>query len=264
MSGILLYVLPLPVLGALIVALAKGDLSAVLGNGIAAILFYLGAASMRRGLALEDDYENRSLALPPKIPFKLLGTIAVTAAVAVTAYYGVGHSIGISLSFAVGAFFGCFLTYGLDPNSKKGLNTEYAYHTHEEVISALRGATSLVDQIEASNVEIQNQEMHERLERIVAHARKILKLIEEDPRDLRRARKFLNTYLEGTQRITEGYVKMAQQTRNELLAENFRNVLVTIEQVFEEQHNKLLENEALDLDVKIEVLQTQLKKEGVM
>ena len=46
--------------------------------------------------------------------------------------------------------------------------------------------------------------------------------------------------------------------------ENFRNVLVTIEDTFEEQQRKLLEKDMMDLDVKIEVLTTQLKNEGVI
>ena len=48
------------------------------------------------------------------------------------------------------------------------------------------------------------------------------------------------------------------------MEDNFRNVLVTIEDVFGEQYKKLLENDVLDLDVQIEVLTTQLKREGVL
>ena len=40
--------------------------------------------------------------------------------------------------------------------------------------------------------------------------------------------------------------------------------LVTIEDVFAEQHEKLLENDILDLDVQMEVLSAQLKREGVV
>jgi len=40
-------------------------------------------------------------------------------------------------------------------------------------------------------------------------------------------------------------------------------VLDTIETVIEEQRSKLLEHNLDDLDVKIEVLQMQLEKEGV-
>ena len=48
------------------------------------------------------------------------------------------------------------------------------------------------------------------------------------------------------------------------LDDNFRRVLVTIEEVFQEQQQKLLETDITDLDVQIEVLATQLKREGVI
>ena len=41
-------------------------------------------------------------------------------------------------------------------------------------------------------------------------------------------------------------------------------MLTTIEDVFKEQQQKLLENDVLDLDIKIEVLSEQLKREGVV
>ena len=47
------------------------------------------------------------------------------------------------------------------------------------------------------------------------------------------------------------------------LAENFRRVLTTVEQVFAEQEEVLKQDDKLDLEVQIEVLETQLKREGV-
>ena len=49
----------------------------------------------------------------------------------------------------------------------------------------------------------------------------------------------------------------------EILCGNFRRVLDSIEQVFAQQQAKLLEDDALDLDVQIEVLQKQLQQERV-
>ena len=48
------------------------------------------------------------------------------------------------------------------------------------------------------------------------------------------------------------------------MKDNFRKVLATIEDVFVEQHEKLLENDVLDLDVQIEVVRLQLEREGVV
>jgi hypothetical protein len=40
--------------------------------------------------------------------------------------------------------------------------------------------------------------------------------------------------------------------------------LITIEDVFAEQERKLLETDLMDLDVQIEVLAKQLKREGIV
>ena len=48
------------------------------------------------------------------------------------------------------------------------------------------------------------------------------------------------------------------------LEQNFRNLLDSIETVFKEQKDKLLEEDLFDLDVQMEVLATQLKHEGVI
>ncbi|HAO32370.1 MAG TPA: hypothetical protein DCQ84_05350, partial [Candidatus Competibacteraceae bacterium] len=102
------------------------------------------------------------------------------------------------------------------------------------------------------------------LRRIVGQARQILTMLEEDPRDLRRARKFLNVYLDGAKQVTEGYAKTHGRLNTPELENNFRQVLATIEEVFGEQRQKLLEADLTDLDVQIEVLTTQLKREGVV
>lgn len=89
-------------------------------------------------------------------------------------------------------------------------------------------------------------------------------MLEQDPRDLRRARKFLNVYLDGARQVTQGYAKTHGRMTTPELEDSFRRVLTTIEEVFAEQQQKLLEADVTDLDVQIEVLTTQLKREGVV
>jgi len=261
-KGLLLFILPLPILGALVISLAKGDLSGVLSNAIAGLLFLSGAVVMRQGLALEEEYQRSTVAVAPKVPVKMISVLMIAIGTGIAAYYGAEHTIGISLSFAVGAFLGCYLTYGFDPRKEKSIGVNIHSNT-ENVVKVLHDSKELVNQIERANQEIHNQEMHDRLQRIIEWGRKILHSIEQNPRDIRRINRFLKTYLVGTQRITEGYVTMKKQTHSDELAENFRKVLITIENVFQEQHQKLLENDILDLDVQIEVLAIQLKQEGV-
>ena len=92
----------------------------------------------------------------------------------------------------------------------------------------------------------------------------MLALIEKDPRDIRRARKFLKVYLEGAEQVTERFAALEKEPLSPEIEHRFRTLLVDMENVFAEQHQKLLENDILDLDVQIEVLTARLRREGVI
>ena len=80
---------------------------------------------------------------------------------------------------------------------------------------------------------------------------------------MRRARRFLVTYLEGAERVATGYAHRHRHDRDGELESNFRRVLVTIEQTFEQQYQRLLAHDLRDLDVQIEVLEQQMRREGL-
>ncbi len=261
--GALLFFLPLPLLGTIVVALARGYLGGVLSGALALALCLAGAFAVRRGLAEEREYQQKAVSLPPKVPLKFIGSLFVALSAFVAAW-AAGHSFAIAACFGIGAMAGCYFAYGFDPRAEKAVAAGSHGYTTAEVVEALDEAHERVNKIERANQDIQNRELNERLARITESARKILAVIEEDPRDLRRARKFLNTYLEGAQKVTEGYVRSVGLTDSATLKNNFREVLETIENVFAEQYEKLLENDVLDLDVQIEVLRIQLEREGVV
>jgi hypothetical protein len=262
-SGWLLIFLPIPVLLAAIFSLAKANLPGLVTNATSYALYLSGALLARRGLREEAEYQRHRVALPPKYPRKTLGALLIAVATGLTASCAAGYSLALGVSFGLGALLGFYLLYGFDPRIAKQATDGYGIDTTEQVLQTLASAGRTLAALEQAQRRIHNTEMRSRLERITALARQIITVIEEDPRDLRRARKFLNVYLEGAQQVSEGYARIHQSTYSPKLEENFRRVLITIEEVFEEQHRKLLENDLQDLDVKIEVLATQLKREGV-
>jgi 5-bromo-4-chloroindolyl phosphate hydrolysis protein len=154
--------------------------------------------------------------------------------------------------------------YGFDPRTAKKVADSYGLDTTEQVVAALESAERTINALELANREIRNAEFNIRLRRIADAARQVVTMVEEDPRDLRRARKFFNVYLEGAKQVTEGYARTHESMQTPELENNFRRVLITIEDVFKEQQVKLLEDDVQDLDVQIEVLKTQLKHEGVI
>lgn len=260
----LLYLLALPLVPAILIAMVMGDLPNLLIYGGAFASFIAGARLIRKGLVAEAEFRKRKIAKASKTPLKTLGSILTGVGTFITSWMGIGHSLPFAAVIAALAFAGCLLFYGRDPvGSKLSSLGGHGYST-EEIIATLKEAESKIFGIESARRDIHNSELSRRLKNIVDRAKQILGLIEEDPGDIRRARKFLNVYLDGAKSVTEGYAKANLKGQTGELDDNFRNVLQTIEGVFEQQHQKLLEHDKLDLDVQIEVLSTQLKKEGVI
>ncbi len=262
-SGWLLLFLPFAAIPATIVAFAKENLMGIAVNAGGYALFIFAAWLMRHGAAAEAEYHNSRIARPPQWPLKTFAAVVAASATGLIAHLGAGHSLWMAAAFTLGAFLGMYLTYGFDPRSKKTVASNSAYSA-DEIIETIDNARKVIATIEQANGRIQNHEFNSRIQRICEVAGSILTMLEEDPRDIRRARKFLNVYLDGARQVTEGYADTHRQVGTDVLEQNFRDVLDTIEQVFREQKEKLLENDVFDLDVQIEVLQKQLKREGVI
>lgn len=261
--GLLLYFLPIALIPATFIALGKGHLLSILVNAAGFALYMLAAWCLRKGLQAEYIYTQSRIARPPEKPLKTIAAVIAALATGMIAWLGAKHSLPVALMFAVGVFLGMYLRYGLDPRNANKITAAQGYSGHE-IQQALADSSRIVRTIEQANDRIRNTELNRRIERICAVADSILADIAADPRDFRRARKFLNIYLDGVLQVTQGYAKTHQQTHSGELEQNFRTVLDTIETVFQEQHQKLLEEDVFDLDVKIEVLNTQLKQEGIL
>jgi len=262
-KGFWLFLFPLPLLLASILALGAGRFGAVLANGSAFALFMLGAWLTRRGILQGRDGPPARYGPRFRISRKNLGAGVVAAATVVAAYFAAGHGLPNSVVFGFVALLATHLLYGLDPllAPRIPLGREVE---DERVRKALADAEQRIIGIERSARAIGNPELRKRLARIAAQGREILAMVERRPRDLRRARKFLTVYLEGAQKVSAGYAQTHTRADSSDLEQNFRTVLVTIERVFDEQQERLLETDVMDLDVQIEVLTKQLKNEGIL
>jgi 5-bromo-4-chloroindolyl phosphate hydrolysis protein len=261
--GILLYILPFPLLPAALLALLNDNLKLAIGSGLGFILAMTAATLARKGISIEAQARKRKIVRRTStLPYKMLAAILLGVAMALTSMIAIGSGIIVSILLGIAAFIGFYLYYGFDPAREKAGVASIGI-TSEEVLDLLEEAETRIAGIEDARAKIHNQELKDRLRRIVKQTRNILTTIEEDPRDARRARKFLKVYLDGAQQVTSGYASAHKQMDSAELDENFRRVLTTIESVIADQQKKLLENNATELDVQIEVLQMQLEKEGV-
>src|SRR5262245_59191436 len=258
--GYLLYFLALPLIPAAVIALLRGKVDILLAEVGAIALLNGGAWLVRQGLKREFDERQR---FTRTLPLKSLGYLATVAGVFVVSSMLVGQSIIFAAIVAALAGVGCLLAYGTEAPAQRLVVAAGSDYTAAEASAMLEEASKRVDGLERAAAAIRDGEITTRLRHIAELARAILANLAQDPRDLRRARKFLSVYLDSAQRVSQSYARTHAQASNAELEDRFRNVLVTIERVFGEQQQKLLENDVLDLDVQIEVLKTQLEREGV-
>ncbi len=264
-KGLLLYFLPLAAVPAAIIALINGNITEVLVNSGSYIAYVYAAWLLRQGIAAESQYQRKRITRPPKRPLKFYSAVIVAVTTGLLALLGTTNSLLISIVFGFTAFLAMYLAYGFDPRTDKSVsNTKNHGYSTEEISKTIDEAETLIAEIEQANDLINNREFNTRIDRICDIARNILKTIEKNPGDIRRARKFLKVYLEGAQKVTNGYANTHRDAGINDLEDNFRNVLDKIETVFIEQKDKLMEDNLFDLDVQIEVLTTQLKQEGII
>ncbi len=261
-SAWLLWWLPLPLIPATLFALTGGHFFELIANASAYTLFVFGAMLTRSGFKQEVEQNLQQFQSSRRLPLKTLAAITIAVATALTAWGGAGHALPIALGFGAGAFAAFVLLYGLEPR-KKIAPAPSQGEKSQRVKQALQQAEQKILSIEQAGKRIDQPELNQRLTRINTLARNILAEIARDPRDLQRARKFLNTYLDGAQRVVTGFADAHQNDNGHPLEANFQRILVSIEDVFAKQYQHLLENDLQDLDIQMEVLQTQLKHEGL-
>ena len=261
---LLLYVLPLPLLIVIVHSLTTGNFRQLVLSLCTLGGIWLSAWFLKRAHYYEWESNRRKWTRSSRFPWRSAASTLTGISVFVITFGIVGHNIFIAALGGILASAGVILRYGLDPQFDGDKDASLFGITTEELVEIFDEAENNLREIELAAKNIKNRELKDRLQRIVEKTREILALIEQDPKDLRRARKFLKVYLHGARAVSSQYASSPHAKNDQELEQNFRNVLNTIEDVIEEQKLKLRENDILDLDVKIEVLEAQLKHEGVV
>ncbi len=257
----LMFLAPLPLLMAGLGEVMSGAaIGALLELGAFAILM-LAAWLLNEGLKAQAAYNDRKIARPPGFPRKLAA--AVLVGLGVFAVQGIGNENLISgIIFGGMASVAHVFGFGLDPMRSKGLEGVDEFAT-DRVARAIEAAEEHVADIIAAAKRTGDRGIIARVEDMCATAREVFRTVEDDPRDLPRARKFLGVYLKGardaTVKFSEVYVRSNDQgSRTEYMA-----LLTDLETSFTKHRSDLLADNRTDLDVEIEVLRERLQQEGL-
>ena len=262
LRGTLLYVLTLPAALAALAQLAGGDAGGALSGLTAGVAIGGAAWSNRRGLIDDLVAPDRRYTRGSGPLYKYLAAASLGAGTGLMAAGAADHGLITATLFAMLAVIAYHLLYRLPPPQRL-LTAPVRIGSDRTLHKALAEAEQRVLAIEKAALGIGNRELEQRLQRIAGQGRAVLALIAARPEERFRARKFLNVYLEGAERVAGRYARTHRIVRGRELEQNFRNVLAEIERVFAVQLERLSERDVADLDVQIAVLKRQLEREGI-
>ena len=106
---------------------------------------------------------------------------------------------------------------------------------------------------------IKDEKLNEKLNLAVTKAENILQTIQEDPKDIRVARKFLTVYIDGVAKVTDSYTSIKESDINPEIKEKLHTLMDDVEERFDKELTRLQANNEFDLDVHIDVLQEQIR-----
>ena len=105
--------------------------------------------------------------------------------------------------------------------------------------------------------------METRVEAFQKTARDLFRTVEEDPRDLTGARRYMSVYLRGARDATAKFADIWSRSRDAQARADYAALLDDLEQNFAARTRQMLANDRTDLTVEIEVLRERLRREGV-
>lgn len=256
-KGTLLYLFLIPLFLSVILALFQTNIKSFMLNGMAFTLFFITAKVSSKGFHQESEYIKSILTKAPKIPYKTIAGFLLGGSTFFTAWVAGGKSFITALFLGGIATLGYYLFYGFDPKKDKLDNLGDVSATF--VLETIGEAREKLANIETHKEAIKDTYLKERLNKALQKANLILETIQEDPKDIRVARKFLIVYIDGVAKVTDAYVGLDEVDIDKKTKERLYTLMEDLDNKFDKELVRLKNNNQFDLDVHIDVLQEQIK-----
>lgn len=228
---------------------------------IGAVLLTFAAWFTREGQQAEAEYNARRVARKPAIPRKMIASLAIGLGVAMAAYTGDSGLIGSVIygGVATGLHVAAF---GIDPLKDKrmeGVDTFQQDRVARVVDQADASLAAMKDHI----ARVEDRDLTARVASFDATARKMARTVEEDPRDLTRARKYLGVYLEGARDATVKFVDLYTRKPDPSVRNDYIALLDDLQENFAARTDKMMADDRTDMDIEIKVLRDRLQRDGL-
>ena len=116
--------------------------------------------------------------------------------------------------------------------------------------------------------QITDEEVNKHINNIINISEKIINALHEKPNKISSASKFLNYYLPITIKILERYDEIDDQKLTSSSSKDFlkriKNLIINIEEAFDNQLNNLYNDELIDTNAEIKVFEAMLKEDGLL
>jgi len=239
--------------------LPRAFFSASLGmaaNLAAFALLILSGWLTREGLRAEAAYDARTVANRPAIPRKIFGSLSLGLGLALAGTWQGGLLSGVILGI-VGAVLhlGAF---GPDPLKAKGMTDPLG---SSRVAKAVDLAEAELSAMTRAVERLGDRALETRVDAFAATARAMFRSVEQDPRDLSSARRYLGVYLEGARAATEKYADYSARRRDPKARADYVALLDDLERNFAAKTDTLMADDKDRLDIEIDVLRERLARE---
>ncbi|MEM1429549.1 MAG: 5-bromo-4-chloroindolyl phosphate hydrolysis family protein [Pseudomonadota bacterium] len=254
----LLYLTALPLLWTAFRQDALGmavDLAAA--ATIAGAVFLVG-----EGIKAEDAYNERKVARRPAFPRKIVAAVTMGFGVFLAALQPDAPAFFEPLLYGLIAVAAFLTAFGLDPLHSKGVGGADSFQS-ERVARAVDEAEAHLEAMGLAIARSGDRALERRVEAFQTTARQMFRTVEDDPRDLTSARKFLGVYLIGARDATVKFADLYSRTHDDKARADYLALLDDLENNFAKKTVSLMESDRTDLDVEIEVLRERLVREGV-
>ncbi len=227
---------------------------------LGAFALLLGAAWLtREGVLAQAAYNARKLAKRPAIPRKMFGSVLTGLGLGLAAA-GTGPEGAVVLgALGTALHLGSF---GLDPMQDKtvdGIDQFQGERAAQAITEAERHLAEMQTAIQRSG----DRSLISRVAQFAKTIRPLFREIENDPRRLTAARRYLGIYLIGARDATVKFADFYARHQDKTARSEYEALLDDLENRFALRRDALLADDRVALDIEIEVLRERLDREGL-
>lgn len=230
-------------------------------NLAAFAILVLAAWLTREGVRAADAYAARRSSRRPAIPRKLMATVLTGVGLFLGAYASDGNLWSAGLLGLVGSALHLF-AFGPDPLTDKGMD-EIDIFQQDRVARVLVEGEAYLKAMKDAADRAGDREITARVDRFLMSVRTMFRTVEEDPRDLTAARRYLGVYLMGARDATIKFADIWARSKDQNARDDYVTLLTDLETNFDARTRTLLSGDKTDLEIEIDVLRDRLKREGL-